>query len=373
MKTIIFILRKEFLQIFRHKVLLPLIFVMPIIQLLILANAADYEVENIKLHLIDHDLSTASSRLSGKFMASRHFDLVNTSFTDKAGLDDLKRNTADLFIEIPLNFEKDLRRNNENSIQITVNAINGVKAGLSNAYATAIIRDFNSNIRMEWLNSPQAIQAGRIDITHSNWFNPSQDYDTFMVPGILVLLVTLVGMFLCGMNIVKEKEIGTIEQINVTPIKKYQFIIGKLLPFWIIAIVELALGLTVGKLVFDIPFVGSLALIFGFAAVYLLVVLGIGLFVSTITETQQQAMFISWFFLMIFVLMSGLFTPIESMPQWAQEITRFNPIAYFVEVMRMVLLKGSTLTDVQPHFIKLSIYALVINLLAVLNYRKTTS
>ena len=372
MRTILFILRKEFLQIFRHKVLLPLIFVMPIIQLLILANAADYEIRNISLHIIDNDFSTASHRLVGKFQASPYFNIVNTSFTPKRGLDDLKSNEADLFMHIPLNFEKDLRKENEASIQLTINAINGVKAGLSNGYANAIIRDFNTDIRTEWLNIPAEAQRGNIELNYSNWFNPEQDYDTFMVPGILVMLVTLVGMFLCGMNIVKEKEIGTIEQINVSPIKKYQFIIGKLLPFWIIAIVELVLGLGVGKLVFDIPIVGSLPLVFGFAAVYLLVVLGLGLFVSTITETQQQAMFISWFFLIIFVLMSGLFTPIESMPQWAQQITTFNPIAYFVEVMRMVLLKGSNFFDIQRQFYMLVIYALIINTLAVLNYRKTS-
>lgn len=373
MQTILFIIRKEFLQIFRHRVLLPLIFALPIIQLLILANAADYEVENLALHVIDHDLSSASQRLSGKFQASKHFDIINASFSNKSGLDDLKKNKADLFLEIPAHFEKDLRKNNSGKLQLTVNAINGVKAGLSYAYASAIIRDFNSEIRMEWLNSPEASKMGNIEIQYANWFNPNQDYDTFMVPGILVVLVTLVGMFLCGMNIVKEKEIGTIEQINVTPIKKYQFIIGKLLPFWIIALVELSIGLLVGKIVFDIPIEGSLALIFGFAAVYLLVVLGFGLLVSTITETQQQAMFISWFFLMIFVLMSGLFTPIESMPQWAQQLTKFNPIAYFVEVMRMVLLKGSGFYDIQGHLVKLLLYAFMINTLAVLNYRKTSS
>ena len=171
----------------------------------------------------------------------------------------------------------------------------------------------------------------------------------------------------------KEKEIGTIEQINVSPIKKHQFIIGKLLPFWIIANVELAFGLLVGKLVFDIPIVGSLGLVFAFSALYLLVVLGIGLLISTITETQQQAMFISWFFLVIFILMSGLFTPIESMPEWAQKLTLFNPIAYFVDVMRLVLLKGSGLWEIRNHMLMMLVIALVINSLAVLNYRKTAA
>jgi ABC-2 type transport system permease protein len=369
MRTILFIIRKEFLQIFRHKVMLPLIFLMPIIQLLILAHAADYEVKNINLHLVDRDLSQYSRRLAGKFQASRNFVLASSSFSNQAAFDQIEKGQADLFVEIPAGFQRDLLRQGQASLQLSADAVNGVKAGLASSYALAIIQDFNAEIRAERAG-PGAV-AMPLTIAASNWFNPELNYFTFMVPGILVLLVTLVGMFLSGMNIVKEKEIGTIEQINVTPIRKFQFIIGKLLPFWIIANIELALGLGVGWLIFDIPFVGSLWLVFAFAAVYLLVVLGMGLLISTVTETQQQAMFIAWFFLIIFILMSGLFTPIESMPAWAQEFTRFNPVAYFVEVMRMVLLKGSGLMDIRQHFGLMLAYALAVNVLAAWNYRKT--
>jgi ABC-2 type transport system permease protein len=369
MRTILFIIRKEFLQIFRHKVMLPLIFLMPIVQLLILAHAADYEVKNINLHLVDRDLSQYSRRLAGKFQASGNFILASSSFSSPAAFDAIEKGQADLFLEIPAGFQRDLLRHGQASLQLSVDAINGVKAGLASSYAAAIIRDFNAEIRAE--QAGPAAAAPLLTIAASNWFNPELNYFTFMVPGILVLLVTLVGMFLSGMNIVKEKEIGTIEQINVTPIRKYQFIIGKLLPFWIIANVELALGLGVAKLVFHVPFVGSLWLVFAFAGLYLLVVLGLGLLISTVTETQQQAMFIAWFFLIIFILMSGLFTPIESMPAWAQEFTRFNPVAYFVEVMRMVLLKGSGLLDIRQHIFAMLAYALVANGLAAWSYRKT--
>jgi ABC-2 type transport system permease protein len=181
----------------------------------------------------------------------------------------------------------------------------------------------------------------------------------------------MIGLFLSGMNIVKEKEIGTIEQVNVTPIKKYQFIIGKLFPFWVIGLFELATGLTLGKLIYDIPLVGHLYYVFSFAGVYLILLLGMGLLISTFTDTQQQAMFISWFFMVIFLLMSGLFTAVENMPQWAQTITLFNPIAYFVKLMRMVLLKGSTFKDIWTYYLILAGYALVINGLAIWNYRKT--
>jgi ABC-2 type transport system permease protein len=191
------------------------------------------------------------------------------------------------------------------------------------------------------------------------------------VPGVLVLLVTIIGFILSGLNIVREKEIGTIEQINVTPIRKYQFIIGKLTPFWIIALFELAFGLTVGKLLFDIPIVGSLGLVFLVASVYLLVILGMGLFASTLANTQQQAMLISFFFMMIFILMSGLFTSIDSMPDWAQAIDRFNPVAYFIRMIRMILLKGSGFSEISSDLGALAVLAAGMLSLAVWRYRKT--
>jgi len=211
----------------------------------------------------------------------------------------------------------------------------------------------------------------KISIANSYWYNPELNYKAFMVPGILVLLVTMIGAFLSSVNIVREKEIGTIEQINVTPIKRHQFMLGKTIPFWIIGMIELTLGLILAKLVFNIPTVGSFFTLYAFAAVYLLVVLGIGLLISTITDTQQQAMFITWFFFVIFILMSGLFTAIENMPPWAQKITAANPIRYFIEVMRMVLLKGAGFADIKAHFLIISFFAIAINYLAILRYRKT--
>jgi ABC-2 type transport system permease protein len=192
-----------------------------------------------------------------------------------------------------------------------------------------------------------------------------------MVPGILVLLITVVGLLLSSMNIVKEKEIGTIEQINVTPIRKHEFIIGKLLPFWLIGLFELAFGLFLGRLLYGIPLEGSLPLLFAVAGIYLLVILGFGLLVSTITDTQQQAMFIAWFFMVFFILMSGLFTPIDSMPHWAQQITTINPVAHFVEVMRRVLMKGAGFSEIIDLFGALLVSAVVVITLSVWRYRKT--
>jgi ABC-2 type transport system permease protein len=175
------------------------------------------------------------------------------------------------------------------------------------------------------------------------------------------------------MNIVREREIGTIEQLNVTPIKRYQFITGKLLPFWIIALFELGIGLLIAYYGFGVPFVGSAWLLFGIAGIFLLVVQGLGLFISTVTDTQQQAMFIAWFLMVVFILMGGLFTPIESMPVWAQELTILNPIAHFIEIMRSVMLKGAGWGEVQHLVALLTVMAGVILPAAIFRYRKSTS
>jgi ABC-2 type transport system permease protein len=283
------------------------------------------------------------------------------------GEEDIMNNKADQILQIPGDFEKKLNSLGVARLQITNNAINGSVASLMNAYTLSIIQEYNKNILAERSGHPV---DEKFRVNYSYWFNPDLNYINFMVPGILVLLVTVIGMFLSGMNLVKEKEIGTIEQINVTPIRKYQFIIGKLLPYWIIALLELAFGLILAKLAFQIPTLGSIWLIFLVAAAYLLVTLGLGLLISTKTKTQQQAMFLSWFFLVIFILMSGLFTPVESMPRWAQIINWFNPIKYFVEVIRMIMLKGSGIKDIYQNLLILVFYGISALFIAVWQYRK---
>ncbi len=375
MKIIIYLLQKEFRQIFRNRGMLPIIFIMPVIQLLILANAATYEIKDLKLFWVDFNHSDISYQFYNQLSGSNYFKISGTGNSLNQAEEALLENEADLAVVISPNFEKKLVRNEAPEILVLINAIDGTKAGLSNAYLNSITADFNQQVRLEFQQRNSIARensaSANFEIINRNWFNPELDYKTFMVPGILVLLVTMIGAFLSSMNIVKEKEIGTIEQLNVTPIKKYQFIIGKLLPFWIIGIFELALGLIIARIIYQIPMIGSMLLIFGFASIYLMVILGLGLLISTVTETQQQAMFISWFFLVIFILMSGLFTPIENMPDWAQLITLFNPVRYFIEVTRMVMLKGAGYAEIQWHLLVMIFYTIGINSLAVLKYKKT--
>jgi ABC-2 type transport system permease protein len=370
MRTLRFLLQKEFRQIFRDPSIIRIIFMMPSIQLLILPWAADYEVKNIQLSVVDHDHSQYSQQLVNKVTASGYFRLQDYSGSFSNAMQQVEHDEADLILEIPADFEKKLIKENESTLFMAINAINGVKANLGGAYLRSIIQDYNREVRLKWVQLPRFNPELQVEVASSNWFNPSMNYKYFMVPGILVVLVTMVGSFLASLNIVREKEIGTIEQINVTPVKKYHFILGKLIPFWVLGLLILTIGLIIARVAYSIVPTGSLLVIYTFAAVYLLAVLGLGLLLSTYTSNQQQAMLLSFFMMMVFILLSGLYTSIDSMPAWARAITRINPVTYFIDVMRMVVLKGSGLKDISTHLFTMLGFAVVLNTWAVINYKK---
>ena len=352
--------------------MLPIIFVMPIIQILVLSYAATFEVKNIRIGFIDKDKSVDSRDFINRFNASSLFILTDLFQNSDQAIIAIQKGKIDVFIEIPVDFEKKMIQDEHVNLSVQIDAINGSAAGVINGYVGQIVKKFGDDIRKN-ISTHYVVDSNlkRFEIVPSYWYNPELDYKIFMVPGIIVILVTMISFFLSGMNIVREKEIGTLEQINVTPIKKHQFIIGKLLPFWILALFILFFAMNIGRILFHVPILGNPFLILSFASIYILVFLGMGFFISNFTDTQQQAMFIAWFFVVIFILMGGLFTPIESMPIWAQRLTEFNPVKYFIEVIRMVMLKGSDFSDVKLQFLKISIYALVMNGLAVWSYKKT--
>jgi ABC-2 type transport system permease protein len=343
---------------------------MPTVQLLILPFAADYEIKNINLAVVDQDHSEYSRKMINKIVSSHYFRLTDYSPTFDKGLDAIEREKSDLVLEIPAQFERDLVKDNEAPLFVAANAINGIKAGLGTAYMQSIIQEYNQDIRSQWMQMPKFNDQPTIEIASSDWYNPHMNYKVFMVPGILVMLVTMIGSTFAASNIVREKEIGTIEQINVSPIKKAEFILGKLIPFWLLALTVLTLGLIIARFVYGIAPLGHYLTIYAFASIYLLAVLGLGLLMSTYAQTQQQSMLVSFFITMIFNLMGGLYTPIESMPVWAQWIARLNPVSYFIEVMRMVMLKGSGLGDIKYHILAVLGFAAVFNGWAILNYKK---
>jgi ABC-2 type transport system permease protein len=370
MRALRILLEKEFRQVFRDPAILRMMFIMPAVQLIVLPLAADYEVKNVKICIVDYDHSTYSQKLTNKIVASDYFQLVDYSDSYDKALEHVGNDEADLVLQIPASFEKQIVKEDKSTLFLALNAINGVKANLGGAYLRSIIADFNRQVRLDWIQMPRFNPVPLIEVTSVNWFNPLMNYRFFMVPGILVILVTMTGAFLSALNIVKEKEIGTIEQINVTPIRKYQFILGKLLAFWVLGLIVLTIGLIIAYLIYGIVPVGNILTIYIFAAIYLLAVLGLGLLVSTLANTQQQAMLISFFLMMIFILLGGLYTSIDSMPEWAQIFTKFNPVSYFIEVMRMVVLKGSNLYDIRYHLAIVFVFGIVLNSFAVWNYKK---
>lgn len=370
MKVLLHLLRKEFRQIFRDPAILRLIFLMPAIQLLVLPFTADYEIKNINIGIIDKDHSSYSRELIRKLEYSNYFQLTGYSHSSKNGEQWLDNETADLYLEIPPRFEADLVREKKAAVLLSVNAVNGTKGNLGAFYASSIIRDFNAGVRSEWIHWPEINPIPMIGITNTKWYNKKSNYQTFMVPGILGVLLTMVGVFLAALNIVREKEIGTIEQLNVTPIKKYHFILGKLIPFWLMGFVILTIGLVISYVIYGIVPMANIGLLYMFAGVYLLAIVGIGLLISNFANTQQQAMMIAFFFLLIFILMSGLYTPIESMPEWAQKMAWANPASYVVDVTRMILLRGCNFSDISHHLTVITGYGIVLNALAVWTYRK---
>lgn len=370
MRTLKFLLQKEFRQIFRNRAILRMMFMLPFMQLMILPWAADYEIKKLNLAVVDLDHSQYSRELVDKITASHYFMLRYYGSSYKEALREVEQDKADIVLQVPPSFEKNLVKESEASLAVSANAINGVKAGLGAAYIQNIIADFNNNVRQNWIQLPRFNPELMINTEPTNWYNPLMNYKVFMVPGLLVLLLTMVGANLTAINIVKEKEIGTIEQINVTPVSKFYFILGKLIPFWILGLVIFSMGLLIARFIYNIIPLGNLLTIYAFAAVYLLAVLGLGLLISTYAHTQQQAMLLSFFLMMVFVLMGGLYTSIDSMPEWAKWITRFNPISYFIEVIRMVMLKGSSIYDIRHQFFAIGAFALVFNTWAIINYRK---
>lgn len=372
MRIMRFVLQKEFRQIFRDKNMLRMIFMIPVIQLLILPQAANFTVKNINLAVVDHDHSSYSQKFISKILSSGYFKLAGNFPTFNESYVLIEKDKADIVLEIPEGFEKNLVRENSQKLYVAVNAINGTKALVGSGYLNRIIMDYNNEIRLQWIHPDKFNPLPTIDIATSNWFNPNLTYYIFMVPGILVMLITLIGGNMSALNIVKEKEIGTIEQINVTPLKKYHFLLGKLIPFWIIGMIVFSIGLSIARLVYGIIPLGNIGLLYLFLGVYLFTILGFGLLISTYAETQQQAQSLTFFFVMIFNLMGGLFTPIDSMPEWAQWITRLIPISYFINVMRMVVLKGSGFSDIQYHLLIVFVMGLILNGWAIINYKKTS-
>jgi ABC-2 type transport system permease protein len=375
MRRILFLARAEVLHVVRDRATLAQVLIVPIVQLLVLSNAATFQIRNTPTYVVDLDRSTVSRGLVTRFAASGHFVVAGQSASPDLANDALLRGDVTMALTIPADFEASIVRTGVAPVQLSVNAEKGSAAGIVQAYASAIVSSYAAELdRARAVRSPATrVASAGIDVRTRSWYNPALNYRDYMVPGILVALVTLIATLLTAQNIAREKELGTLEQLNVTPITRGQFIAGKLLPFWVLGLVDLAIGLIVGAVVFGIPIRGSLLLLFGAAAIYLVVALAIGLWISTMVETQQQAMFLTFFVMNIYLLMSGLFTPIDSMAPWVQTVSQANPVRHFVTISRAVLVKGAGLSDIARPLLTLIGFAVVTLTLAVRQYSKRTA
>ncbi|HEY7683706.1 MAG TPA: ABC transporter permease [Gemmatimonadales bacterium] len=383
MREILALAWAEVLHVVRDKATLAQVIMVPVVQLLVLSNAATFTIRETPAYIVDLDRTPTSRGLVSRFTASGHFQITGASVSADLANDALLRGNATLVVIIPADFEKSLVRNAHAEVLLSVNAEKGSAAGIVQSYASDIMADYGRELGADLRPSRATVvdpnragpRAGvaRIEGRVRSWYNPTVNYKHYMVPGILVALVTLISTLLSAQNIAREKEIGTLEQLNVTPITKGQFITAKLLPFWVLAMADLGIGLLIGWSVFGVPMRGSLLLLFGATGIYLVVTLGIGLLISSHVETQQQAMFVTFFIMMIYLLMSGLFTPVDSMPHWVQVAAEFNPVRHFVSIARAILIKGAGLAEIARPLIILVVFAVAMFWLAVGQYRKRTA
>jgi len=368
-RTILILIKKEFLQVFRNTLLLQILIVAPLVQFLLFPFTADYEIKTLNIAFIDLDRSSITKEMQHKFEYSKYFVNYGLLETKKEAEEMMLKDRIDILIEFPQNFEKNIMTFDPATISITANAINSVKAGIGVGYVQTVLGEFYEDIAVEL--GKIGNKSSKLLPTNIYWYNEQMNYKNLIVPGILVILVTLIGAYVTALNIVREKDVGTIEQINVSPIPKWKFLVGKMLPFWILGMAEFLLGLFLMKIVFGITVQGSFPVLVSVTSIYLLAMLGLGFFISVMSSNQLQAMFIVFFLFIVFVLLSGLFTPIEGMPQWAKYINYLNPMSYYMEVIKLIVLKGSGIEEIKMHISVLSGMAVAINICALVSYRET--
>lgn len=367
-----YLLKKEFRQIIRHPFLPKMIFMFPLMVLLVFPWAASYEIKNMNLSVVDNDHSSYSRRLIDVITTSGYFKLTDVSSTYNKALKSIENNTSDIIVEIPHNFEKSVVNREGVKVMVSSNAVNGMKGSVGMTYIASIIGSFNNTILAENYPEMAAGSLSPIEIYPQYRFNKQLNYQVFMVPALMVMILTLLCGFLPAASIVFEKELGTMEQINVSPVPKFTFIVGKLIPFWIIGFIAITIGSLVAWLDYGLLPTGHFYTIYTFAAIYIFAISGLGLIISNYAQTMQQAVFIVFFFMMLFIMLSGLYTPVDSMPDWAQWIAAFNPLKHLMVVMRSIYLKGSNFMQLGKELIVLIGFAAFFNIWAVLSYRKSS-
>ncbi len=365
-----YLLEKEFKIFFRNAFLPKLVILMPFISLAIFPLVTNLDIKNLSVAVVDHDKSSYSRQLTEKILSSPYFELSGAFSSYDEALESVEDDRSDLILEIPLHFERNLIKEENTQLFVAINAVDGVKGGMGSSYLSGIIADFNRNIQSELIQASSRLKVPQIEIRSGFRFNPTLSYRFFMIPALMVMIMAMLAGFLPALNIVEEKENGTIEQMNVTPVNKSTFILSKLIPYWIIGFVVINICMGVAWLFYGFLPKGSFLTIYLFSIVFIFTFCGLGLVVSNYANTIQQAMFIMFFFIVTFIFLSGLFTPYENMPQWTQIAGSISPLKYIIQVTRMIYLKGAVFMEMVPEFISLSALAVFFNGWAVLSYRK---
>ncbi|MEE4311020.1 MAG: ABC transporter permease [candidate division KSB1 bacterium] len=372
MRRIFFIIQKEFRQVFRDKPMLAILFIMPLIQLIILGYAITTDIRNISMLVSDYDNSTQSRELIQKFRNSGYFIISGNELDRGEVRKRLDHSEVSIAVTIPHNFAADIRRKQQPQIQILADGVDSNSSLVAVGYATEILRSFLKERLHENLMSNPALakRVHSIDPKIRIWYNPNLEATHYMVPGIIVLLLTIVTTMLTALGLVREKEIGTLEQLMVTPIQSQQLIIGKTVPFAILGFFEISFAILVARIYYGIHIEGNLAVLALFAFIFVFTTLGLGIFISTASKTQQQAMFMAWFMIIFAILMSGFLFPIENMPKVLQYMTYINPVRYFITTVRELFLKGSGLAHLWPQGLTMLCFSLVIMTMSAIRFQK---
>lgn len=364
---------KEFIEALRDPRMRLFIFGIPVIQLVLFGYAATNDVRHIETVVYDLDNSVASRDLISRFVKSGYFDVVEYVLTEPRARELLDRGQAQLVLHTGRGFQGDLRAGRTAQVQLIVDGSDSNTAGLALGYAARITGAFGQkalDLRLERLAGNLPL-PGQVNLATRAWFNENLESRNYFVPGVIAILVTLVSLLLTSLAVVREKEIGTMEQIMVTPITPVEFIVGKTVPFAIISFVDVILATAVGVLWFHVPIRGSILLLLFCSLLYLLAALGVGLLISTVSETQQQAMMTTFFFFMPAILLSGFMFPIANMPAVVQWLTYLNPMRYFLVIIRGIFLKGSGTSVLWPQMLALGIVGVTTFWLASRKFRKT--
>ena len=376
MKSLKYLIEKEFKQMFRNPLIPRLIVLFPTMVLLVFPWAVSFEIKNIKIDVVDHSKSVYSRRLTDKIAASQYFILNDTPPDYQTAMMNMEQGETDMILEIPATFDKEMVKSRSTGVGVAVNAVNGTQGLLGSNYIMQIANEFSTDLRGELMHTMPAqsrasmMRMPQIEIIPQYKFNPALDYKNFMIPGFMVLLLTIICGILPALNIVMEKENGTIQQINVTPVSRIGFILAKLIPFWIVGLVVMIISVTVTYLMYGLWPAGSIMAVLFSAIVFIFSISGLGIIISNYSENMQQASFLVMFFILILILLGGMFTPVSGMPSWARVIAAVNPFNYLTKTFRMLYLNGSTLADVSGNLLILGIIAAILNGWAVLSYKK---